>query len=90
MILTHSRTGVCVNTDTGEVFKVTDEPKVETTPEAGPPAMDPVTIALEARVAELENVVHAIAPYSRNAEHNVVVAWVQKMGARIKAAIEGV
>lgn len=68
---------------------MTEETKSEdsTQPAAGTPAVDPVVAALEARVAELEGVVHAIARYSRNAEHGVVVTWLEKMGARIKAAL---
>ena len=44
--------------------------------------------ALKARIAELEKVVHTLAAYSRAHEHGVVVAWLEKEGARIKAAVE--
>lgn len=41
---------------------------------------------LEARLTELENVVHALAP-GMGDKHNVLVAWLEKIGARIKAAL---
>lgn len=43
--------------------------------------------ALEARVAELEAVVKTLAEHSRASTHGVVVAWLEKVGARIKAAV---
>ena len=53
--------------------------------ERGPPAsVDHVLAQMEARVTELETVVHAIAPYSRNAEHGAVQGWLLKVGARLK------
>ena len=61
---------------------------VGSTPTAAEDITVPTAIALlEARLIELENVVHAIAPYSRNAEHSGVVKWVEKIGARIKTAV---
>lgn len=53
-------------------------------------AVDASIAALEVRVTELENVVHALAPYNRNAEHPGVIAWLGKVGARIKSAVEKV
>jgi hypothetical protein len=45
--------------------------------------------SLDARLTELEAVVHAIAPYSRNAAHSSVASWLSKVGARIKAVVGG-
>lgn len=45
--------------------------------------------ALESRVTELEDVVHKIAPYSRNAAHPSVSSWVGKIGERIKSLVGG-
>jgi hypothetical protein len=46
--------------------------------------------ALETRVTELEAVVHTMAQGNPYAGHGVVVAWLEKVGARIKAAVEKV
>ena len=42
--------------------------------------------ALEARVAELEAVVHVLATAVSGHGHASVLAWLGKVGARIKAA----
>lgn len=46
--------------------------------------------ALEARVAELESVVHALAHMADPSTHGVVLPWLEKIGTRIKAALGGV
>jgi hypothetical protein len=61
---------------------------VGSTPHAVGDVVSTSVASLEARLTELENVVHAIAPYSRNAAHSGVVKWVEKIGARIKAAVK--
>jgi hypothetical protein len=76
---------------------MTDETKTQPTEPAGAarftavsyPNVKPAApaLTLEERLTELEKVVHAIAPYSRNAEHGVVVTWLQKAGARIKGLL---
>ena len=56
-----------------------------------PAAADPVQTAvasLEARLTELENVVHALAPIAHGDHHGVILPWLEKIGARIKAAVE--
>ena len=45
--------------------------------------------SLDARLTELEAVVHAIAPYSRNAAHPGVTSWVSKVGSRLKSLVGG-
>src|ERR1700742_1220677 len=54
-----------------------DSPPEKTAAQDSPPT-------LEDRVTELEAVVHAIAPYSRNAEHGTVKSWLKKVGARME------
>jgi hypothetical protein len=46
--------------------------------------------SLEDRVTALENVVHEIAPYSRNAEHGTVTAWLKGISARLKGDVKKV
>ena len=53
---------------------------------AGPQVTTSIT-SLDARLTELEAVVHAIAPYSRNAAHPGVSNWVSKIGQRIKSLV---
>jgi hypothetical protein len=45
----------------------------------------PAPLTIEERLTALEAVVHAIAPYSRNAEHGGVKTWIKTAGARLKA-----
>lgn len=46
---------------------------------------------LEARVTELENVVHQLTLHTLSStDHPGVLAWLEKIGARIKAAVEKV
>lgn len=59
-------------------------PPVAPTKAVPPTPSDPMQ-ALEARVADLEAVVHVLAPYNRNAEHPGVVAWLAKVGQRLLA-----
>ena len=44
--------------------------------------------ALETRVTELENVVHALAPIAHADHHGVIIPWLEKIGTRIRAAVE--
>lgn len=53
------------------------------------PVKSPTLPTLEDRITELETVVHAIAPYSRNAAHTTVTSWLSKVSARIKAVVGG-
>lgn len=48
--------------------------------------------ALEMRIVELENVVHALGTSAYYAEHGhgVILPWLEKIGARIKSAVEKV
>lgn len=48
------------------------------------PVKSPLPPTLEDRITELEKVVHAIAPYSRNAEHSTVASWLSRMKAVVK------
>jgi hypothetical protein len=45
--------------------------------------------ALEARVTELETVVQALAHTADSSVHSVVLPWLEKISARIKAALGG-
>lgn len=89
MILRHPRTGICIDTNTSEIFNMTDENQAERlTDTQGQTAVGVALAALEARVTELEDVVHKLAPEIPTAGHGVVVAWLEKIGERIKAAVE--
>lgn len=60
---------------------------------ASPPAVDEVAHSiqgLETRLTELENVVHSLAHMADPSTHGVVLPWLEKIGARIKAAVEKV
>lgn len=49
-------------------------------------AQTPVELSLQtldARLTELEAVVHQIAPYSRNADHGTVKSWVNKLASKL-------
>lgn len=50
------------------------------------PATTSVTV-LEARLTELEAVVHQVASFSRNAEHSTIQSWCKKVSARLKALL---
>lgn len=69
----------------------TSAPKApEPVTETGTKAVDPVTesiAALEARITELENVVHKLAPIAPAEYHGVILPWLERIGARIKAAL---
>jgi hypothetical protein len=43
--------------------------------------------ALEARITELEGVVHTLTQYSRAAGHSKFVTWAESVAARIKAVL---
>lgn len=94
MILTRWRTGICVNTKTGEVFKMTD-----TTEPAGAarftavsyPNMPtstttpaPAPLSLEDRLAALEAVVHTLA-INVSGPHWDRGGWLDRVGAQLKA-----
>lgn len=56
------------------------------------PPVDPVQTSiavLEARVTELENVVHALAPIAPPEHHGVILPWLDKVGKRIQGLVEG-
>lgn len=63
-------------------FRAVSHPESPTTP------VEVSLATLDARLTELEAVVHAIAPFSRNAAHVIVVAWLRKVSARIKAFVK--
>lgn len=48
------------------------------------PVKSPLPPTLEDRITELEKVVHAIAPYSRNSQHSTVTSWLSRMKAVVK------
>jgi hypothetical protein len=76
------------------VTNVAGTPTVDPVPSTG--AASPVDIAigaLETRVAELEALVHTIATDAQAAgvswaHGHAVLTWLEKMGARIKVAVE--
>jgi len=51
------------------------------------PTASSAPVTVESRLTELENIVHTLATFSRASEQHGVVAWVKKIGARLKADV---
>lgn len=91
MILKHWRTGICVSTNTGELFKMNDtlipQPENQDVAKKAPSPEHSTRAAvevLEGRLAELENVVHQLTSQivQRGWLHgvtNTVMDWYHKM-----------
>jgi hypothetical protein len=58
-----------------------------TTPDAASAKSEDPIAALEARITELENIVHTLPQYIPVGSHSKFIAWAERVAERIKAAL---